>query len=208
MRVMSNATAFLKSVGSADLQQYPIDKGVRLESHSFFLFHYDRWLNSTLFLLGDWEVQGIALALWCRAQDQDPVGTLPDDSRLIAALIGMSTDQWNGYLRRDPSPLHGWKKCLVGDEIHLMHPVVTEVALNAHSQRAKGADRSEADKERQRIKRLKANVQALAGERLASNEMYVAQLDAWLEEYFPTGNRTTPRILKGMEALGTRDLNL
>ncbi|WP_300009723.1 hypothetical protein [uncultured Roseobacter sp.] len=186
------------------LPEYPIPRGERLASHSFFNLHYDRFLNSRLYLLADWDVKGIAIALFCRAQDQDPVGTLPNDPREIAAMLNMSTDDWQGYCRRDPSPLHNWTPCLVGNRVHLMHPVVTEVAQAAFEQRVKGADRSDADKERQQLKRLKGNVAKLAGERFSENEMYLAQLDAWLTEHYPQGNRTVPRILKGMEALGTQ----
>lgn len=194
----------LSVVGGGSLPEYPIPKGERLASHSFFMLHYDRFLNSRLYLLADWDVKGLAVALFCKAQDQDPVGTLPDDPREVAALLGMSTDEWNGYCRRDPSPLHNWTRCLVGNRVHLMHPVVTEVAQAAFEQRIKGADRRTADQERQQLTRLRKNVLELAGERFADNQMYLAQLDAWLTDRFPGGNRTVPRILKGMEALGTQ----
>lgn len=201
---MTASTPSLSIVEMGDLPQYPIPKGERLASHSFFLFHYDAYLNSDFFLTADWEIKGIAQTLVCRAQDQDPVGTLPNDPRLLAALLGMSVDQFEVYCRRSPGPLYNWTQCLVGNTVRLMHPMVTHVALEALGERTKGADRHEADKERQRIKRLKAAVTAMAGERFGGNEMYVAQLDAWLEAKFPTGNRTTPRIMQGMEALGTQ----
>lgn len=188
------------------LEQYPIQRGERLESHSFFLFHYDRWLNSRLYLLADWDVKGIATALWCKAQDQDPVGTLPNDPREIAALLGMSTDTWDGYLRRDPNPMHGWSKCLVGNEVRLMHDVVTEVALAALGAKNKGADRKSADAERKRVIRLRDVLLKLVGERMAAQDMFVAQTDAWLEAAYPGGNRTLPRILEALEALGVQDL--
>lgn len=191
---------------TSDLPEYPIPKGERLESHSFFLFHYQRWLESDLFTMGTWEVQGVALALWCKAQNQDPVGTLPQSPRHIAARLGMKIEEWERLMRFDPNPLHNWTPCTVGDEIRLMHPVVTEVALAAYEGHVKGDDRKEADKDRTRMKRLKDSVQKLSGERFANNEMYLAQLDAWLINEFPSGNRTVQRLLRGMEALGTRDL--
>jgi hypothetical protein len=198
--------ANLQITDVGELPQYPIDRGERLESHSFFLFHYDRYLNSDLYVLGDWDIKGIAHALWCKAQDQDPVGTLPDNPRLIAGYLGMSTDVWDGYMRRDPGPLHGWTRCLVGNEVRLMHDVVTEVALAALGAKTKGADRKSADAERQRIKRLGGAVERLGLAQLAGNEMFIAQLDRWLEQNFPGGNRTVPRILEGLEELGVRDL--
>lgn len=195
-------------IDTRDLPQYPIERGERLESHSFFLFHYDRYLNSDLYVLGDWDIKGIAHALWCKAQDQDPVGTLPNDARLIAGYLGMSTDAWDSYMRRDPGPLHGWSQCMVGNEVRLMHDVVTEVAVTALGAKTKGADRKSADSERQRIKRLGIALEKLGLGNMAQNDMFVAQLDRWMEQTFPGGNRTVPRILEGLEELGVRDLKV
>lgn len=197
-----NKPAPIQLIEAGEFPEYPIPRGERLEAHSFFLFHYDRWLNSDLYLLGDWDVKGIAMALFCKAQDQDPVGTLPDNPRLIAALLGMSTDNWEGYARRDPSPLHNWSRCLVEGDVRLMHPVVTEVAQTALGAKYKGADRKSADSERKRIGRLHDAVKKFVGEQLAGNKMFIAQLDQWLEAKFPGGNRTEPRIFQGLEALG------
>jgi len=205
---MGNLAVVSNTTDVDDLKQYPIPKGERLEAHSFFAFHYDRFLNSSLYLLGDWDVKGVALALWCKAQDQDPVGTLPTDRRLIAALINMTTDDFDKLCKREFSPLHNWVHCLVGNETRLMHPTVTEVAQNAFDQKYKGKDRATADQERQRIKRLKASVKGLVGERMALQEMFIGQLDKWLEEAYPSGNRTLPRIMEGLDALGVRDLSL
>ncbi len=206
---MSSAQArgHLRPIDTGDLPEYPIGKGERLESHSFFLFHYQRWLWSRLYLTGDWEVQGIALALWAISQNEDPIGTLPDDPRLLAAsLKNMPLQQWEAYANRDPSPLHGWTRCLVGNDVRLMHPVVTENAVSALGQRNKGADRKSADAERHRLRRLKENVAKMGNARLADNDMFIGQLDLLLDERHPQGNRTTQRIIRAMEALGVRDL--
>lgn len=201
------STPHLKAVETAEPEQYPIPRGERLEAHSFFQFHYHRWLNSDLFLLGDWEVQGLSLALWSLSQYQDPVGTLPDNPKLIAALLkGMSSDAWEAYMRRTPNPLHGWCKCLVGNETRLMHPVVTENAVGALGLREKSADRRSADAERQRMKRLKDALIKLGHTRLAENEMFLGQLDLLLEERHPQGNRTIVRIISAMQEMGVRDL--
>ncbi len=202
------AASLLRPIEVGDLPVYPIERGERLESHSFFLFHFDRWLNSDLYLLGDWDVKGVATALWCLAQNQDPVGTLPENPRLIAALLRMSTDQWDGYTRREPSPLHGWYHCTVGDEVRLMHRVVTEVAVAALSQRLKGQDRREADRERNAIKRLRGRVELLAGSRFAAQEMFIVQLYRLLQERYPGGNNTDNRVIECMEEMGVRDLKV
>lgn len=193
-------------VDHSELPEYPIPKGERLESHSFFLFHYQRWLESDLFTMGDWDVQGVALALWCKSQNQDPVGTLPHSHRHIAARLGMSIEDWERFMRRDPNPLHNWTPCLVENEVRLMHPVVTEVVKAAYEGHVKSDDRRDADKDRTRLKRLRDNVLNLAGERFAKDDMYIARLDAWLLQEFPSGNRTMPRIVRGLEALGTRGI--
>ncbi|MGR3452894.1 hypothetical protein [Pseudooceanicola sp.] len=206
--------ARLAPVDLDTLPDYPIPVGERLESHSWFGFHYDRWLNSDFFMLtrstGDRDVQAIALELWCRSQDQDPVGTLPTNTRLLAALLGMSVDVWEGYLRRDPSPLYGWSRCRVQPtgEIRLMHKVVTEITQDAYDTRAKAADRAAAERERKAIVRLRDNVASIAGDRLADDRRYIIRLHLWLDAEYPTGNRTITRIVAGMEALGTRDLKL
>lgn len=189
------------------LEQYPIAKGERLESHSFFPMHYHRWLNSDLYLLGDWDVQAVALALWALAQYQDPVGTLPDNPRLLSALLkGMPLQEWEAYCRREPGPLHGWRRCLVGNEIRLMHPVVTENAESALGLREQSADRRGADAERARLKRLRESVEKLGHRNLAEQDMFIGQLDLLLNERHPTGNRTVVRIVSAMEALGVRNL--
>ncbi|QOL81096.1 hypothetical protein [Pseudooceanicola spongiae] len=197
--------AQLKPTGSEDLEQYPIASGTRLESHYYFKFHHDRWLNSDFFLLtsasGDWDVQGVALALRCRAQEQDPVGTLPVRPVLIAALLSMPLQTWESFSRRDPSPLDGWRTCLVGNTVRLMHPEVTEVALDALGQRDKAADRAAADRERQAITRLRKTVDAMGMGNIAGQERFLVGLHRWLDEAYPAGNRTSPRILEGVEAL-------
>lgn len=203
---MTTGVALTAVMDTDGLPEYPIPRGVRLESHSFFLFHYQRWLESDLFTMGSWDVQGVALALWCKAQNQDPVGTLPKSHRQIAKRLGMSIEEWEGFMQRSPNPLHNWTPCLVDDEVRLMHPVITEVAIAAYESRSKGADRKTADAERQRLKRLKATIMMLGHSNLAANEMFVAQLDAWLEREHPEGNRTTQRVLRGMEAIGVQGL--
>ncbi|WP_157973494.1 DUF1937 family protein [Tropicimonas sp. IMCC34043] len=186
------------------LPEYPIPPGERLESHSYFAFHHRRWLNSVLGRLGEWDVKGMAVELWCLAQDQDPVGTLPNDDRMIAALLHISTDEWRGMLRRDPNPLHRWTQCRAGGEVRLMHPVVTEVAQAALSGKARSADRKSADSERKRLDRLRAVAAQHVGPEFAAKGLYIARLDEVLAEMFPEGNRTEARILKAIQSLNGR----
>jgi hypothetical protein len=190
-------------IDTGTLPQYPIDRGERLESHSFFLFHYDRYLNSDLYVLGDWDIKGIAHALWCRAQDQDPVGTLPDNPRLIAGYLGMSTDAWEGYMRKDPGPLHGWTQCLVGNEVRLMHAVVTEVVTTALGSKLRNAAKYADDRMRHRINTISQNLRANipGGARIARDEEKLNQLSDWIEGAYPGGSATVKRIKEAWEAL-------
>ncbi|WP_353472340.1 hypothetical protein PVT71_13685 [Salipiger sp. H15] len=194
-----------------DLPQYPIPAGERLEAHSYFKMHHQSLLESDFFLAsksrGDWDVLGLAMALWCKAQLQDPVGTLPVEPKRQAWILGMPIETWEGYLRRDPSPLYGWVRCrIIGSgEIRLMHRTVTEVAVDALDWKQKAKDRADADRERQAISRLRKAVAEIGSERLASDQRYVVRLHRWLEDTYPHGNRTAGRILEGMEYLGTTD---
>ncbi|MBN8189263.1 MAG: hypothetical protein ACX93U_23775 [Salipiger thiooxidans] len=192
-----------------DLPEYPLPAGTRLKSHSYFFFHYDDWLNSDFFTRtvqrGDWAVQAVAHVLWCKSRYQDPVGTLPTDPALLAGLAQMSVDAWEGYACRDINPLYGWYRCRIpgSGEVRLMHDKVTAVVLEATESRHRSEDRALADKERQAIKRLRETVAKLADERLSENLRYIVTLHRWLDETYPTGNRTLTRIIDGMDALGT-----
>lgn len=213
---MTEVAQNLRVVGGEDLPEYPIPYGERLEAHSFFPFHYDRFLNSDFIIDGaEWDVQAVALRLWCKSQYQNPVGTLPDNDRKLAALVGMSSDDWMNFKRRVPSPLHGWKPCKVHDcdgnlredkGPRLMHAVVAEVACKALGFKEQSAEKTLADKERQALTRLRKAVASLGREKLAKDEMYIVMLHQWLNENYPAGYRTSPRVVEGMHALGTRDL--
>ena len=60
---MTTATITLAR-DNTDLPEYPLPSGTRLEAHSYFKFHYDRWLNSDFFTRAtqrnEWAVLAIA----------------------------------------------------------------------------------------------------------------------------------------------------
>ena len=69
---------------------YPLPRDLRIPTHYFITWWHNRWLNSSLHLTGSYEVQGVALALYCIAQNQSPMGTLPvpaDKNSLIMVTI-------------------------------------------------------------------------------------------------------------------------
>jgi hypothetical protein len=81
-----------------------------------------RLLDSDFFALATAEEFRCALVLWCKAWQQVPAGSLPDDDRILAHLSG-ARDKWCDV--HDMS-LHGFVKCSDG---RLYHPVVSEKAI-------------------------------------------------------------------------------
>lgn len=194
-----------------DLPQYPVPAGERLESHSYFKLHHTDFLESDFFgackEVDDWEVIGLALALWSKSQYQDPVGTIPSEPFRQARMMGIPLLRWEDYLRRKTSPLHGWTRCrIIGTgEIRLMNKTVTEVTLDALNWKNKDRDRKSADQERQALARLRKSVEEIGSRNLASDRRYIVMLHRWLLDNYPHGYRTPVRILEGMEHLGTSD---
>lgn len=118
-----------------------------------------RLLDSDFFALATAEEFRIGLVLWCKAWQQVPAASLPDDDRILAHLSGMR-DRWCDV--RDMS-LHGWIKCSDG---RLYHPVVAEKAMEALPQRQefkrkKSADAERKERERQDRKALFAALKAI-----------------------------------------------
>lgn len=188
----------LRPVGADDLIAYPIPAAERLESHSFFAFHYRRWRNSRFRLLADLEVRAVFWELVCASQDEGPVGTLPVEDGLLAQLAGVSLDVWVRLSQRTIGPLHGWQRCLCDTgEIKLFHPVVLEVALAALKGRLGHIEKLEADRERKRLSELPARILRAGGsQRMADDAAYVLRLDQWLLETVEPGRHRTPRIVR------------
>jgi len=189
-------------VTNDQLPIYPIDAAERLQSHFFVEFHFRRWLNSEARLLADWDVRGVMVDLIMISQDQTPVGTLPQNPKLIATMLGMSVDQLHLFCARDVSPLRGWVPCMAGDQVRLMHPVVTEMAEKAIGSRR--------DREVERQRRSAAKALRDLGERMvamgmtrqASDRTFVERVDHWLTQNC-TGNRTEAVIREGVDAVAT-----
>ena len=184
----------------ADLPEYPIAADERLQSHYFVELHFRRWLTSETRLLADLEVRGLILDLFMLAQDQTPVGTLPTDHRLIAKMLGLSPEQFGIYCGRAVSPLSKWTACRAGDQVRLMHPVVTEIAA-----RAVGARRDrEAENARRRaakaLKDLDVRLRSMGCSRIADSRTALERVDHWLNENC-NGNRTEPMIRQAIEAI-------
>jgi len=196
---MSSAHKF--RVVDDDLPEYPLPASERLEVHFFVTFWHQRWLNSEFRLKAEADVRGYALDLFFIAQNQSPVGTLPADDALLAKLLMIDLATWKSLLKREINPLYKWTRCRCGDEIRLMHPVVTEQVLHAVAKKRHNLASRERERERKRLASLRHRIVEAGGHSsLANNADYVARLDAWLLENC-SGNRTPPRVREAMEAL-------
>jgi len=193
----------LKSLGLVevnDLPEYPLDKNERLESHWFINFHFNRWLNSKFRLTAKPEVRAYAFDLFCIAQNQIPVGTLPDDDRQLAALLNIDLAGWQDLRAMDMSPLYNWTPCSCGGEVRLMHPTVTEVAQDAFSKKKKNADALAASRERKKMERLRETVSRIGTPAMGKDSGLIRRVKMWLDENC-TGNWTEDWVKQAMETV-------
>ncbi|KQI66954.1 hypothetical protein AN189_18025 [Loktanella sp. 3ANDIMAR09] len=187
-----------------DLREYPIPADERLQSHYFLQLEFRRWLSSETRLLASWEMRGVILELFMIAQDQTPVGTLPVNPKLLARLLGVTDQQWAIWMQADVNPLRHWVECRAGDQVRLMHPVVTERALAAIGQRRDREAEQQRRREAKQRKDLEQRLKAMDGMgRLASSPQMVDRIDAWLRENC-TGNRTESAIREAVDAVSMR----
>lgn len=106
-----------------------------------------RVLDSDLFAVSTGDEFKAAFALWCKAWQQIPAGSLPDDDRVLAHLSGAGA-RWR---KVKATALRNWVKCADG---RLYHPTVAEKALEAlparqeyKEKRSTEADRKERERE-------------------------------------------------------------
>lgn len=117
-----------------------------LRGMPFMPLDTSRLLDSDFMALATAEEFRCGFTLWCKAWQQVPAGSLPDDDRILAHLSG-ARDRWCDM--RDMS-LHGFVKCSDG---RLYHPVICEKAIEAlpHRQEFKRGKSAAAErKERER----------------------------------------------------------
>lgn len=97
-----------------------------------------RFIDSDLYALSTGDQFKAAVTLYCKAFQQVPAASLPDDARILARLSGAGP-RW---ARLKDMALRGWVKCSDG---RLYHPVVAEKAREAWkarlAQRARAAKR-------------------------------------------------------------------
>jgi hypothetical protein len=93
-----------------------------------FILDVGRLLASELVALATPEEGWAALMLWCRAWQQNPAGSLPDDERILASFSGAGA-RWPEV--RDMA-LRGFIKCADG---RLYHPILCADAKRASAKR-------------------------------------------------------------------------
>lgn len=184
---MKSARRELHVVGSVDLPVYPIAADERLDGNSFVKWQTNRWLASKTFKLMDWDMQGMARALFDMCQNETPVGTLPDDDEELAFMLRVDLRRMRELRQGEFGPLRNWSRCLcntaAGGQIRLMHPVVLEQVQDAIDRRAMVLLSKEEKAVAIRLDRLRKALlaQGIVKE-VVSDDLLIGRMDEWLSE--------------------------
>ncbi|MBT2130105.1 hypothetical protein [Aliiroseovarius lamellibrachiae] len=194
---MNKPAETIRLVDSEDVFDYPIPSTERLESHYFISFHYRRWLKSEFRNLADLDVRAVGFDLFCEAQDEAPVGTLPMDERLLAKLAGVTLEEWKRLCERPIGPLYGWSACRCDNgHMRLYHKVVLEIAKEALGMREDHLEKRAADRERKRLKDLPGQIVRAGGTaRMGEDAVFIMQFDQFLLDYFE-GRQRRPNVVR------------
>jgi hypothetical protein len=166
-----------------DLPEYPIDPDARLDSHGFIQWEFRRWLSSDLRWNGTHECKSIWFDLVNLSHSETPVGTLPRDTKRLARMVQPVVDaaHFEALCRLEFGPLHGWVPCHCGEDVRLMHPVVTRVVLGAFASRANHAARVEAASTARKLTRLTEDIAQLVP-KIADDARKVRWINSHIEE--------------------------
>lgn len=174
--------AQLVDVTGGGVPDYPLPRDLRMPTHYFVPWWHNRWLNSSLHLKGSYEVQGVALALYCLAQNQSPLGTLPHDDALLARLLRMELPRWRDLCRAEVSPLHGWYLADCGGEVRWAHPVVLEMVIEARDRAEVRKMSNEERAVQKRVERLRKALEEMGVDRsILADRVALEAMDEWLE---------------------------
>lgn len=199
---MSDPAKKLQLVDADEIFEYPIPKGERLDSHHFIAWKFDWWLHSEFRLRAEKDVRAIGFDLFCIAQKENPVGTLPQDELILARLTGESLEEWRRLMDRPITPLHNWKPCKCSNgEVRLYHETVLNVAEDALSLKKKHYAANARSRERKRLHDLKLMIERIGAKQLLGNEGYLEALDAWITKHMPDRYRTEPTIRRAIEEM-------
>lgn len=203
----------LRAVGPVNLdqlQEYPIDPDARLDSHEFLRWEFGRWMASDMRWNAPHECKSIWFELVNLSYLETPVGSLPNDHKRLARMIQpmVDRDHFDSLCALPFGPLHGWVHCRCGDDIRLMHPVVTRIVLQAFASRANHAARVEAASQARRLKRLTDDVMQLAP-KIAEDARKIRFIDAAIQDRIDArgGERRTAEDLHAaVQACKAKDI--
>jgi len=196
---MTNARP-LQVADVADLPTYPISASDRLDSHYFLQWNLKRWRASEFRRKADPEVGWFGFQLFCIAQDETPIGTLPCDDFQLAYELRLPLERWQALINRELGPLHGWHRVRCDNgEIRWAHKVVTEVAEKALESSRLNAQKTETRKINKRLADLRSKVEAIGAAQLLKSPAFVDRFDAWLEEHHAGVQRREPLIRAALD---------
>lgn len=177
-------TASASHIGPVDsdlLLEYPFTAEDQLGAHFFIAWHHREWLNSAMRLKATPECRALYFDLICIAQDQKPVGTLPDDNQQLSKLLGVEESHFKALRGLTYGPLHKWEPCNCEGEVRLMHSRVLQMVSDAVSRKEDNRARNEAANTAKRQLRLRSTLAGYQAE-LAKNDAAVLWIDGWLED--------------------------
>lgn len=169
----------LAVVSTADLEEYPVSRDMRLDSHHFMAWEHRRWLNSSMRMKGTPECKSIYFDLICAAFGQSPVGTLPDDPDQLAKLALVPESHFRALCQLEYGPLHLWRLCLSEGERRLYHPQVLRTVTEAVARKEDNRARNEAANASKRRERLRVSVAGYSAD-LSANDAAILWMDEWL----------------------------
>lgn len=171
----------LQAVDVVDLEEYPLGRDLRLDSHWFITWERRRWLNSDMRLKGRPECRAYYFDLICISYEQSPMGTLPEDPEILAKLLFIGDAEFRALCQLPFGPLHRWARCTCEGEVRLYHPMVLQTLNEAIARSEEHRSRSEAGNARQRQFRLRSKIMGYHQD-LAKNDAAILWMDGWLEE--------------------------
>lgn len=194
----AHAMSLIRDAG--DLPDYPISTRDRLDSHYFIQWNLKRWRGSEFRRTVDPEVGWYGFQLFCIAQDETPIGTLPCDDKQLAYELRLPLERWQDLLKRPVNPLHNWSRvrCDNGD-IRLAHPVVTEVAIEALKSKRKNSERQEERRRNKQRKDLSMMITKIGAKQLLSNPQFIDSFLDWLDEHRAGQQRREAMIREALD---------
>ena len=179
-----SAAPHLTVITQETLPVYEISAEERLDGNSFVKWHTSRWLASKTFKLMTWDMQGMARALFDMCQTETPVGTLPDDDDELAFMLRVDVRRIVELRRMEFGPLRNWTRCLCGNSVRLMHPVVLEQVRDALERRQIKALSDQEKAVAMRLERLRKGLLAEDWPKDAvRDDVLIGRMDEWLLQH-------------------------